>query len=169
MTWLTEVICLCQGSVFAAYVLNFTWAVWCSVHEVARWPPDTCTLQLSWIQKFMDAGIQQLRHGALKLYSVVRSLEVYNGLWNSCLETSWARSIFRNKRDAWQMLIKHVENVYRPFLFKPVLQDAPRMADSWHAIFLPAQEDINGARQITNKFTTSLGPLFSAAACQQSL
>lgn len=70
---LVNVICLCQGSVFAAYVLNFTWAV-------------------------------------------------YNGLWNSCLETSWARSIFRNKR-----------------------------------------EDINGARQITNKFTTSLGPLFSAA------
>eukprot|EP00913_Durusdinium_trenchii_P027721 g25994.t1 len=70
---LVNVICLCQGSVFAAYVLNFTWAV-------------------------------------------------YNGLWNSCLETSWARSIFRSKR-----------------------------------------EDINGARQITNKVTTSLGPLFSAA------
>ena len=33
--------------------------------------------------------------------SVVRSLEVYNGLWNSCLETSWARSVFRNRRDAW--------------------------------------------------------------------
>ena len=70
---LVNVICLSQGSVFAAYILNFTWAV-------------------------------------------------YNGLWNSCLETSWARSIFRNKR-----------------------------------------EDVNGARQITNKVTTSLGPLFSAA------
>ena len=67
------------------------------------------------------------------------------------------------------ILIKHVENAYRPFLFKPELQDAPPMADSWHAMFPPAQEDVNGARQITNKFTTSLGPLFSAAACQQSL
>ncbi|CAE7608945.1 unnamed protein product [Symbiodinium pilosum] len=71
---LVNVICLCQGSVAAAYVLNFTWAV-------------------------------------------------YNGLWNSCLETSWARSIVKSKR-----------------------------------------EDVNGARQITNKVTTSLGPLISAAA-----
>eukprot|EP00930_Biecheleria_cincta_P070604 TRINITY_DN58233_c0_g1_i1.p1 TRINITY_DN58233_c0_g1~~TRINITY_DN58233_c0_g1_i1.p1 ORF type:complete len:783 (-),score=107.25 TRINITY_DN58233_c0_g1_i1:202-2472(-) len=47
---------------------------------------------------------------------------VYNGLWNSCLETTWARSILKPKR-----------------------------------------EDVNGARQITNKITTSLGPLFSAA------
>lgn len=70
---MVNVICLCQGSVAAAYVLNFTWAV-------------------------------------------------YNGLWNSCLETSWARSIIKSKR-----------------------------------------EDVNGARQITNKVTTSLGPLISAA------
>ncbi|CAE6939548.1 unnamed protein product [Symbiodinium natans] len=70
---LVNVICLCQGSVAAAYFLNFVWAV-------------------------------------------------YNGLWNSCLETSWARSIIKSKR-----------------------------------------EDANGARQITNKVTTSLGPLISAA------
>jgi len=70
---LVNVICLSEGSIAAAYFLNFTWAV-------------------------------------------------YNGLWNSCLETSWARSMFQDKR-----------------------------------------EDINGARQITNKITTSLGPLFSAA------
>lgn len=69
---LTNVVCLCNGSVPAAYFLNFIWAV-------------------------------------------------YNGLWNSCLETSWARSIVKPKR-----------------------------------------EDVNGARQITNKVTTSLGPLFSA-------
>lgn len=47
---------------------------------------------------------------------------IYNGLWNSCLETSWSRSIIRSYR-----------------------------------------EDVNGARQITNKVTTALGPLFSAA------
>mmetsp|Transcript_52323 Transcript_52323/g.150780 ORF Transcript_52323/g.150780 Transcript_52323/m.150780 type:complete len:722 (-) Transcript_52323:292-2457(-) len=70
---LTNVVCLCKGSVPAAYFLNFIWAV-------------------------------------------------YNGLWNSCLETSWARSILKSKR-----------------------------------------EDVNGARQITNKVTTSMGPLFSAA------
>lgn len=70
---LTNVVCLCKGSVPAAYFLNFAWAV-------------------------------------------------YNGLWNSCLETSWARSVVKSKR-----------------------------------------EDVNGARQITNKVTTSLGPLFSAA------
>jgi len=70
---LTNVVCLCNGSVPAAYFLNFIWAV-------------------------------------------------YNGLWNSCLETSWARSIVKVKR-----------------------------------------EDVNGARQITNKVTTSMGPLFSAA------
>eukprot|EP00420_Gonyaulax_spinifera_P005050 CAMPEP_0197931522 /NCGR_PEP_ID=MMETSP1439-20131203/107212_1 /TAXON_ID=66791 /ORGANISM="Gonyaulax spinifera, Strain CCMP409" /LENGTH=727 /DNA_ID=CAMNT_0043554263 /DNA_START=51 /DNA_END=2231 /DNA_ORIENTATION=+ len=66
-------VCMCRGSVAAAYALSFTWAV-------------------------------------------------YNGLWNSCLETSWARSIVRHKR-----------------------------------------EDVNGARQIANKATTALGPLFSAA------
>ena len=27
-----------------------------------------------------------------------RPSEVYNGLWNSCLETSWARSIIKSKR-----------------------------------------------------------------------
>eukprot|EP00931_Biecheleriopsis_adriatica_P050874 TRINITY_DN29487_c0_g2_i2.p1 TRINITY_DN29487_c0_g2~~TRINITY_DN29487_c0_g2_i2.p1 ORF type:complete len:733 (-),score=144.21 TRINITY_DN29487_c0_g2_i2:26-2041(-) len=47
---------------------------------------------------------------------------VYNGLWNSCLEVSWARSILQPKR-----------------------------------------ADVNGARQMTNKITTALGPLFSAA------
>ena len=123
--------CLC----FKLYLGSLMLSPW-SRQVTARIPAlSNCHgFRNSWMLAF-----NSLRHGALKLYSVVRSLEVYNGLWNSCLETSWARSIFRNKRDAWQMLIKHVENVYRPFLFKPVLKDAPRMADSWHAIFLPAQ------------------------------
>lgn len=69
---LINFVCLCKGSIAAAYFLNFTWAV-------------------------------------------------YNGLWNSCLETSWSKSIVRSKR-----------------------------------------KDVNPARQITNKFTTALGPLLSA-------
>lgn len=47
---------------------------------------------------------------------------VFSGLWNSCMETEWARSLLKSKR-----------------------------------------EDANGGRQVLNKLTGTLGPLFSIA------
>lgn len=91
-----QVICLCQGSVFAAYVLNFTWAVCSSDSENLvdkLFGMQICTATLS----SGEGVLREERRAEEKSFSS----EVYNGLWNSCLETSWARSIFRSKRVAW--------------------------------------------------------------------
>lgn len=63
-----------------------------------------------------------LHNSVHAIYAVNLVWAVFSGLWNSALETIWARSVLKEKRN-----------------------------------------DVNSGRQVLNKLTTALGPLFSIA------